>query len=107
VSIRHELNRRGIEAKGGGPWSRHAVSELLRNEAYMGNLVYNRWSERLGAKRTLNPTNLWVRSEGCIQPIIDRNVFQRAQERMESRRVKISEEEMLVVYVNSLCRKAG
>jgi DNA invertase Pin-like site-specific DNA recombinase len=94
-AIRRELNRRGVAAKGGRPWSKHAVCSLLRNETYIGNLVYNRFSEKLGAKRTLNPTNLWVRSEGCVEPIIDRDIFQSVQKILDSWRTKIPEQEML------------
>lgn len=104
-AIRRELNVRGIEAKSGGQWSKHAVGDLLRNEMYIGNLVYNRYSEKLGAKRTLNPEDLWVRSVGCVEPIIDLDVFQRAQKRLVSYRVNISEEEMLVRLRKLLMKK--
>lgn len=104
-AIRRELNVRGIKAKSGGQWSKHAVGDLLRNEMYIGNLVYNRYSEKLGAKRTLNPEDLWVRSVGCVEPIIDLDVFQRAQKRLVSYRVNISEEEMLVRLRKLLMKK--
>ena len=104
-AIRRELNRRGIAAKGGRPWSKHAVGSLLRNETYIGNLVYNRWSEKLGAKRTLNPTNLWVRSEGCVEPIIDRDIFQRVQKILDGWRTKIPEQEMLARLRKLLMQK--
>jgi DNA invertase Pin-like site-specific DNA recombinase len=103
--IRRELNRRGVAAKGGRPWSKHAVGSLLRNETYIGNLVYNRYSEKLGAKRTLNPTNFWVRSAGCVEPIIDRDVFQRVQKKMDSWRTKIPEQEMLARLRKLLMQK--
>jgi hypothetical protein len=105
LAIVRELNRRGVAAKGRQPWSKNALGALLRNEAYIGNLVYNRYSEKLGAKRTLNPTNLWVRSEGCVEPIIDRAVFQRAQKIMDGYRTNISEEEMLVRLRKLLTKK--
>jgi DNA invertase Pin-like site-specific DNA recombinase len=103
--IRRDLNRRGVTAKGGRPWSKHAVGSLLRNESYIGNLIYNRYSEKLGAKRTLNPMNLWVRSEGCVEPIIDRDVFQRAQKILDSWRTEIPEQEMLARLRKLLMRK--
>jgi DNA invertase Pin-like site-specific DNA recombinase len=104
-AIRRGLNRRGVTAKGGRPWSKHAVGSLLRNETYIGNLVYNRYSEKLGTKRILNPTNLWVRSEGCVEPIIDRDVFQRVQKIMDSWRTEIPEQEMLARLRKLLMRK--
>jgi hypothetical protein len=103
--IRRELNRRGVTAKSGGPWNRHAVGSLLRNETYIGNLVYNRYSQKLGAKRTLNPTNLWVRSEGYVEPIIDRDVFRRVQKIMDSWHTKIPEQEMLARLRKLLMQK--
>ena len=105
AAIMRELNQRGVEANNGGPWRKNAVGALLRNEAYIGNLVYNRYSEKLGAKRTLNPANLWVRSEGCVEPIIDRDVFQRAQKILDIHRITISEEEMLVRLRKLLMKK--
>ena len=81
------------------------MGALLRNEAYIGNLVYNRYSEKLGMKRTLNPTHLWVKSEGCVEPIIDRDVFQRTQKILDGSRVNISKEEMLVRLRKFLMKK--
>jgi hypothetical protein len=37
-----------------------------------------------------------IRSEGCVEPIIDRDVFFRVQERLAEHHIAISEEEMLV-----------
>jgi len=79
---------------------------MLRIYAYMGNLVYNRLSKKLGSKQASNPKDLWIRSEGCLEPIIDRDVFFRVQERLEKHRpVTISEEEMLVRLRKTLMKK--
>jgi DNA invertase Pin-like site-specific DNA recombinase len=104
-AIMRELNQRGVEANSGGPWRKNAVGAVLRNEAHIGNLVYNRYSEKLGAKRTLNPANLWVRSEGCVEPTIDRDVFQRTQKSLDIKRINISEKEMLVRLRKFLMKK--
>lgn len=61
-AIAGELNRRGIQTNRGGPWRKNSIGELLRNEAYIGNFIYNRDTEKLGAKRTHNPRELW---RGC------------------------------------------
>ncbi len=81
------------------------ISALLRNEAYIGNLVYNRVAQKLGTKKTNNPKDLWIRSEGCIEPIIDRDVFRRAKKILEEKCVRISEEEMLVRLRKVLMKK--
>jgi DNA invertase Pin-like site-specific DNA recombinase len=101
------LNLRGVSKKNGRPWNHNVISALLRNETYIGNLVYNRVSDKLGAKRTNNPAATWIRSEGCVEPIIDRDVFFRARKRLEEYRVYISEEEMLVRLRKVLMKKGS
>jgi len=105
ATIRRELNRRGVATNSDRPWSRNVISALLRNEAYIGNLVYNRVAQKLGTKKTNNPKDLWIRSEGCIEPIIDRDVFRRAKKILEEKCVRISEEEMLVRLRKVLMKK--
>jgi DNA invertase Pin-like site-specific DNA recombinase len=105
--IWRELNLRGAPRKGGRQWNDNVISAMLRNETYMGNLVYNRVSSKLGSKKTTNPRILWIRSEGCVEPIIDRDVFFRTQKRLEEYRVTISEEEMLVRLRKVLMKKGS
>jgi len=83
------------------------VSAVLRNEAYIGNLVWNRVCQKLGAQRTNNPRDLWIRSEGCVEPIIDRDAFLRAKKIMEEYRVCISEDEMLARLRKVLMKKGS
>ena len=90
-----ELNQRGVPSSTGGPWNASAIGRILRNESYIGNLVYNRASVKLREKRKPNPPNLWIRSEGCIEPIVERDVFLRVQKIINERRVDLSAEEML------------
>jgi len=71
------------------------------------NLVYNRVSQKLRAEKTNNPADLWIRSEGCIEPIIDREVFFRARKRLEEYRVDIPEDEMLVRLRKVLMKKGS
>jgi len=66
AEVTRELNRRGIPSNRGGPWAKSTVSVLLRNEAYIGTFIYNRDTEKLGAKRRRNPKDLWIRTEDAI-----------------------------------------
>lgn len=104
-AVARELNKRGVLTNRGGPWTQSSISALLRREAYIGNIVYNRHSQKLGAKRTTNPKELWVRSEGAIEAIIDDDVFKAVSKALEQRCVKISEEEMLVRLRKLLMKK--
>ena len=105
ASVARGLNRRGVLTNREGPWRKNSIGMLLRNEAYIGNFIYNRDTEKLGAKRTHNPRDLWIRSEGAIEPIIERDVFLRAKKTMEERRVCIPEDEMLVRLRKLLMKK--
>jgi DNA invertase Pin-like site-specific DNA recombinase len=104
-TIARELNRRGVRNSRGRRWRRKSIGDLLRNEAYMGNLIYNRKTKKLGAKIARNPRDLWIRSEDAIESIIERDTFRRAQKIMEERRISIAEEEMLLRLRKVLMKK--
>lgn len=104
-AIARELNRRGARTNGGKPWRQNLISALLRHEEYVGNAMYNRSSKKLGAKRTVNPKQFWVKCEGAIEPVIERDVFARTSNALAQRHVSISEEEMLVRLRKVLLRK--
>jgi DNA invertase Pin-like site-specific DNA recombinase len=76
-------------------WNAGSVHTILGNEIYIGNLVHNRRSRRLGQKLAANPRNLWVRRDGVIDPIVDAALFARAQKLMAERRLEIPEDQML------------
>jgi len=71
------------------------IHNILRNENYVGNIVYNRTSRRLGQKLVNNPRDRWVRSDLVLDPMINQTLFARAQEIMADRYVSLSEDEML------------
>jgi DNA invertase Pin-like site-specific DNA recombinase len=96
VSIANELNQNAIPTNTGRPWNADAIGRILRNENYIGNLVYNRRSFKLKEKKQRNPPELWVRAEHCIEPIIELEEFLQAERIIKERRVEISEEEKLV-----------
>jgi len=52
--IAEERNARGILTDWGRPWRRETVHEVLTNEKYVGNNVYNRISFKLKKKRVRN-----------------------------------------------------
>jgi DNA invertase Pin-like site-specific DNA recombinase len=90
-----ELNRRGAPTGTGGPWNAHFIGHILRNENYIGNIVYNRTSKKLGSRRVLNAPDFWVRGERCIEPIIDPSIFQRIQQMIRDQRTVVPQDEML------------
>jgi DNA invertase Pin-like site-specific DNA recombinase len=105
TALARELNRMAVPTSTGRPWNRALIGRLLRNENYIGNLLYNRRSFKLRERRKYNPPELWIRSEGCVEPIIERDLFLRARKIIEERRVELSEQEMLARLRRTLMKK--
>jgi DNA invertase Pin-like site-specific DNA recombinase len=89
------LNAQGILTDLGRPWSRGTVREVLTNEKYIGNNVYNRRSFKLKKKRVVNTPDMWVRREGAFDPIISPEDFYTAQGIILARTRRLTDEEML------------
>jgi DNA invertase Pin-like site-specific DNA recombinase len=103
--IAAELNRKAIPTNSGGRWGRALINRILRNENHVGNIVYNRLSRKLGEKKISNSPDLWIRSEGCVDPIIEMDVFLKAKKIMGERRVQVAEEEMLARLRRTLMKE--
>lgn len=89
------LNARGVATDLGRPWSRGAVHQVLINEKYVGNNVWNRVSFKLKKKRVRNRPDMWIRADGVFEPIVDRLLFDAAQAIIRERSYRLSDEEML------------
>ncbi|WP_246740480.1 recombinase family protein [Bradyrhizobium sp. LCT2] len=103
--IARELNRRAILTNTGVRWTRASVNRVLRNENYIGNQTFNRRSRKLRRTSTCNPPELWITSEGCIEPIIEREAFLKVNKIIEERRVDLTEEEMLARLRQTLLKE--
>jgi hypothetical protein len=106
AAIARQLNQAKIANQHGRAWTDRMIHNILRNENYIGNIVYNRTSRRLGQKLVNNPVERWIRSEVVVDPLIDRSLFKRAQRIMEARYVSITEDEMLL-RLRFLLRRKG
>jgi DNA invertase Pin-like site-specific DNA recombinase len=94
-AIAEHLNRQGIVNDLGLSWTRGSVHQVLTNEKYVGNNVYNRVSFKLRQKRIQNPPDKWIRSEGAFEAVIDRGAFDLARRIIEDRSRQLTDEEML------------
>ena len=103
--ISRQLNRAKLDNPNGRPWNDGMICTILKNENYIGNIVYNRTSRRLGQKLVKNPEHLWIRSAEAISPIVDRGIFARAQKMMSERHIEIPEDQMLLRLRIALARK--
>lgn len=89
------LNAEGLLTDNGRPWTRGVVHQLLTNEKYIGNNVYNRRSHKLKAKRVVNSPDMWVRAEGAFEGIVERDFFDAAQRIIRERSQRFTDEELL------------
>jgi DNA invertase Pin-like site-specific DNA recombinase len=89
------LNNEGIPAEAGKIWTRSIVHELLTNEKYIGNNLYNRTSTKLQRSRVVNKPAEWVRCNNAYRPVIDGEIFARAQEIIKQRNHRYTDEELL------------
>ncbi len=104
--IAHALNREGLVTDRGRAWTRSSVREILTNEKYIGNNVYNRISFKLKKKRVRNPPEMWVRHDEAFAPIVDPTLFQTASKILVARHRRFTDEEMLA-QLRALLAKHG
>ena len=89
------LDARNAPSVLGAKWCRAAVHEILTNEKYVGNNVYNRTSQKLKTPKHDNPRDEWIRRNKAFEPIVDESTFVEAQEIIASRVRHLSDEELL------------
>ena len=55
------------------------MHQILINEKYIGNNVWNRVSFKLKKKSVHNDPGMWIRADGAFPAIVDRHLFEAAQ----------------------------
>jgi DNA invertase Pin-like site-specific DNA recombinase len=100
------LNGRGIDSGLPRPWTPARVRWLLRNENYIGNILWNRTSIKLGKKLVRNPPEMWLRSKTSFGPVIDAPLFEAAQAIFRERRIRLTKE-VILEALRRLQRKYG
>ncbi|MEM1098110.1 MAG: recombinase family protein [Planctomycetota bacterium] len=99
------LNADNIPGELGRRWTRSIVHQILTNEKYIGNNVYNRISFKLKRKRVQNPPDMWVRAANAFPAIIDPALFYTAQGIILARSRTSSDEEMIDLLTKLYQRK--
>ena len=99
------LNHEGVTTDLGRTWTRATVRQILINEKYIGNNVYNRISNKLKRKRVVNEPEMWVRGDGAFAAIIDRELFDAAQAILAARARRFTDDELLAMLSNLLASR--
>jgi site-specific DNA recombinase len=78
-NITEHLNARGIGMRG-HPWRTQKVHDVLSDEVYIGQFIFNRLDPK---NKAIKPESEWIRT--TVPAIIDEATFAKAQARRESR----------------------
>ena len=89
------LNEQGIRTDLGRDWNRGTVRQILTNEKYIGNNVYNRVSFKLKKRRVRNGPDMLVRKDAAFDAIVPQELFYTAQGIIRERNRCYSNEEMI------------
>jgi len=95
TDIAGRLNGMGVKTDLGRRWTYSSVRQLLGNEKYIGNNLYNRQSFKLKKVLVTNPPDMWIRKEGAFDGIVAPEVFFTAQQIMVARATKYTDEDLL------------
>ena len=93
--IAADLNAKGIKTDLERDWTPSVVRQLLSNEKYIGNNIWNRHSFKLKKRHVRNNPDNWVRSEGAFEAIVDAGVFAAAKAIFAAKARRYSDQEML------------
>jgi len=93
--IAERLNDEHILTDLGRAWTRATVREVLSNEKYIGNNVYNRRSFKLKKMRVVNSPEMWIKKEGAFEGIVPAHLFYTAQGILRERAHRFSNEELI------------
>jgi DNA invertase Pin-like site-specific DNA recombinase len=70
LEIARSLNARGIVTDLNRAWKRESVHQVVSNEKYVGNNVWNRRSFKLKRKHVTNSSIHWVRADNAFEPMV-------------------------------------
>jgi site-specific DNA recombinase len=85
-----ELNLRGYKTKTGKSFGHNSITDILRNEKYIGTYTFNKLSSKdIDGKRNghkyKEPEEI-IRLEDAVPPIIDKREFEQVRAKMEARK---------------------
>lgn len=91
------LNNEGIASDLGRDWTSGTIRQLLTNEKYIGNNVYNKRSFKLKKQRVRNNPEIWVRRDSSFPALVSQTFFDRARNIFEERHQTLSNNELLML----------
>lgn len=99
------LNSEGVVSDLGRNWTSGTIRQLLTNEKYIGNNVYNKRSFKLKKQRVRNNPEIWVRRNDVFPAIISQSFFEAARRIFEARHQRLSNDELLTLLKSAIDTK--
>nr|WP_281353072.1 recombinase family protein [Aureimonas leprariae] len=106
TEIAATLNMEGCRTDFDRPWTRGTVHQVLINEKYAGDNVWNRTSFKLKKQHVRNSPETWVRANDAFPAIVERAMAEAAQTIISARSFRLSDDEMLVA-LRTLLQQEG
>jgi DNA invertase Pin-like site-specific DNA recombinase len=89
------LNSKGLLTDLSRPWTRGVVHQVLTNEKYIGNNIFNRLSFKLKQRRVKNPPEMWIRKDNAFEGIVEGDLFYQVRGILFERGRRYSDSELL------------
>lgn len=105
-TIATALNQEGISTESGRPWSKAMITRILISEKYVGDCVWGKASTTLKSRHRRVPREAWLRVDGAFQGIVERSLFEQAQNLRASRTKQWTDAE-IVSALRGIYRKHG
>lgn len=105
LEIAKFLNAQKVASEFARPWTSLTIQEILSNEKYIGNAVYNRTSKKLNSNWHRNPEKEWVRGVGAYQAIIASEIFEQARKRLADLAKPVTDNNLLDMLSALWCMK--
>lgn len=106
AEIAKRLNSMGVTTDLDRPWTRATVHQVLTNEKYIGNNIYNRISYKLKKHRVVNDQHMWIKKESAFEAIVPNETFYTVQGMIRARNHRFTNEE-LIEKLRSLYQSRG
>ena len=100
------LNNEGFRTKRGKIFTPSTVRGTLTNEAYIGNLVWNKQDKKTKGVK-YKDKKYWIRKENVFPPIIDKEIFYTIQKGFEENRLNHSPKSVARTHILSGLLKCG
>ncbi len=106
-AISESLNAEGFKTDWDRPWTRGTVHQVLTNEKYIGNNVYNKTSLKLKERpQVRNSPEQWIRCDGAFQGIVSLDIFMKVREVIAQRSRRFDDADLLAM-LRALLDRAG